>query len=69
MLIGNVKWFNSNKGFGFIQPEQQGDKDVFLHASELNASGIKSIAEGQKVQYDLKEDRGRVAATNIKILG
>jgi cold shock protein len=66
MADGTVKFFNMNKGFGFITPEQ-GGKDVFVHISALERAGLSSLADGQKVSFDLERDRqGRDAATNLK---
>jgi len=66
MSIGTVKWFNPTKGFGFIQPES-GGKDVFVHISAVEQSGLGSLQEGQKVSFDLESDRqGRASATNLK---
>ena len=63
MTIGTVKFFNTSKGFGFISPED-GGKDVFAHAPALEAAGIRSMNEGQKVQFDIQPDaRGSKAAT------
>ena len=56
MAKGTVKWFNATKGFGFIQPEG-GSKDVFVHISALQASGIQSLREGQQVTFDTEPDR------------
>lgn len=64
---GTVKWFNSTKGFGFITPEG-GDKDDFVHISAVEAAGLRSLNEGQKVQYDLQDNRGKEAATNIVLV-
>ena len=67
MATGTVKWFNPAKGFGFIQPED-GSKDVFVHISALERAGLSSIAEGQKVEYELSAGRdGRSAAENLKL--
>ena len=68
MAIGTVKWFNNVKGFGFIQP-QEGGKDVFVHISAVERSGLRGLAEGQKVSYEIQADRrtGKEAATNLKI--
>ncbi|HXV74073.1 MAG TPA: cold-shock protein [Sphingomonadales bacterium] len=69
MANGKVKWFNPMKGFGFIEPET-GGKDVFVHISAVQNSGLKGLNEGQAVSYDLEEDRrGRSSATNLKVLG
>jgi len=66
MADGTVKFFNMNKGFGFITPEH-GGKDVFVHISALERAGLSSLADGQKVSFDLERDRqGRDAATNLK---
>lgn len=66
MSIGTVKWFNAVKGFGFIQPDD-GQKDVFVHVSAVERSGIGNLAEGQRVSFELERDRqGRVAAVNLK---
>jgi CspA family cold shock protein len=66
MATGTVKFFNSAKGFGFIAPET-GGKDVFVHISAVERSGLRGLADGQKVTYDLEKDRqGRDSATNLK---
>ena len=68
MNTGTVKFYNSQKGFGFIEPEG-GDKDVFVHATALEAAGISSLAEGQKVEFDTAEDnRGRSAVSTLKLV-
>ena len=65
MATGTVKWFNTTKGFGFIQPEN-GGKDVFVHISAVERSGIGSIDEGQKVGFDIENGRdGRQSAVNL----
>ena len=66
MTIGTVKFFNSSKGFGFISPDG-GGKDVFVHASALEAAGIRSLNEGQKVQFDIQPDARGSKAANIKL--
>jgi CspA family cold shock protein len=66
MANGTVKWFNTQKGFGFIQPED-GSKDVFVHISAVERAGLTSLNEGQRVSYDLQSDRGKSAAGNLKI--
>jgi len=64
---GNVKWFNSTKGFGFIEPEG-GAKDVFVHISAVERSGLTGLADGQKVTFDIEAGRdGRESATNLAI--
>ena len=65
MAIGTVKWFNVTKGYGFIQPEQ-GRDDVFVHISAVQQAGMDSLAEGQRVSYDVVEQRGKKAAANLK---
>ena len=66
MSIGTVKWFNPTKGFGFIQPEG-GAKDVFVHISAVERSGLGSLSEGQKVRFELEKDRqGRTSAINLQ---
>lgn len=65
MSIGTVKWFNVQKGFGFIQPEDS-SKDVFVHMSAVERAGLTSLREGQKVSYDIQQDRGKAAACNLK---
>jgi cold shock protein len=67
MNTGTVKWFNSQKGFGFIQPEN-GSKDVFVHISAVERAGMNTLNEGQKVSFDVVADRrtGKVAAENLR---
>ena len=67
MSNGTVKWFNTAKGFGFIQPED-GGKDVFVHVSAVERAGLRSLNEGQRVAYELQSERGRTAAVNLKPL-
>ena len=68
MATGTVKWFNANKGFGFIQPED-GSKDVFLHISAVESAGLQSPDDGQKIQYELESGRdGRSSAGSISYL-
>jgi len=64
---GTVKWFNPTKGFGFITPDAGGN-DVFVHISAVEASGLQGLAEGQKVEYDMEESRGKPAASNLKLV-
>ncbi|MGI4946990.1 MAG: cold-shock protein [Janthinobacterium lividum] len=66
MATGTVKWFNADKGFGFIQP-QAGDKDVFVHISAVQAAGLQGLNDGQKVSYDVVTERGKQAAANLKL--
>ena len=67
MNKGTVKWFNSQKGFGFIAPEDSG-KDVFVHISAVERAGLNSLNEGQKVSFDIVDDRrtGKSAAENLR---
>ena len=67
MPTGTVKWFNEQKGYGFIQPDE-GGKDVFVHISAVERSGMRGLAEGQKVAYELQADRrtGKESAANLK---
>ncbi len=68
MTIGTVKWFNSAKGFGFIEPED-GSKDAFVHISALERAGIMSLNERQKVEYELQPGRdGKSSAENLKLV-
>jgi CspA family cold shock protein len=64
MATGTVKFFNTQKGFGFIQPDD-GGKDVFVHISAVERAGMGSLVEGQKISYDVTMDRGKSAATNL----
>jgi len=61
-----VKWFNSQKGFGFIQPDD-GGKDVFVHISAVERAGLSGLNEGQKVSYDVVSERGKSSAGNLKV--
>lgn len=65
-LRGQVKWFNSQKGFGFIQPDN-GGKDVFVHISALEKAGLRSLNEGQAVRYSIENNRGKEAAINLAV--
>ena len=67
MANGTVKWFNTQKGFGFITPEK-GSKDVFVHISALERAGIQQLDDGQAVTYDVEADRnGRESASNLAL--
>ena len=66
MSIGTVKWFNAQKGYGFIQP-QDASKDVFVHITALERAGIDQLREGQKVSYEVEQDRGKPSAVNLKL--
>ena len=69
MATGTVKWFNATKGFGFIQPEA-GGPDVFVHISAVERAGLRGLDEGQKVSYELEQDRrsGKMAAGQLTAL-
>ena len=68
MTTGTVKWFNSEKGYGFIQPND-GSKDVFVHISAVERAGLTSLNDGQQVNFELKTDkmRGKVSAENLSV--
>jgi cold shock protein len=68
MTMGTVKWFNSEKGYGFIQPDD-GGKDVFVHVSAVEQAGLRSLNEGQKIGYEVEADRrtGKSSATRLQI--
>lgn len=70
MPVGTVKWFNTTKGFGFIQPDT-GGQDVFVHISAVERSGMTSLIEGQKVNFEVAQDRrtGKSAAQNLSKAG
>jgi CspA family cold shock protein len=70
MATGTVKWFNSTKGFGFIAPDN-GGQDVFVHISAVERSGLNSLVEGQKVNFEVQQDRrtGKSAAANLSAAG
>ncbi|EAQ02803.1 cold shock family protein [Pseudooceanicola batsensis HTCC2597] len=68
MPVGTVKWFNTTKGYGFIEPEE-GGKDVFVHISAVERSGLTGLADNQKVGYELQDGRdGRKMASDLKLL-
>jgi CspA family cold shock protein len=68
MATGTVKWFNGTKGYGFIQPDD-GGADIFVHISAVERAGLRSLNEGQKITYDLEQDRrsGKMAAGNLQV--
>lgn len=67
MATGTVKWFNATKGFGFIQPDDGGN-DVFVHISAVERAGLRSLNDGQKISYELTQDRrsGKMSADNLQ---
>ena len=67
MPIGTVKWFNPTKGYGFIQPSGGGGKDVFVHISAVERAGLRSLNEGQTVEYEIESNRGKESATNLRV--
>jgi CspA family cold shock protein len=66
MALGTVKWFNAQKGFGFIQPVD-GSKDVFVHISAVERAGLGTLAEGQKVRFEVVTERGKQAADQLQL--
>ena len=67
MSTGTVKWFNSQKGYGFIQPQGGGGKDVFVHISAVERAGLSSLNEGQVVEYQEVPNKGKTSAENIRV--
>ncbi len=68
MPTGTVKWFNTTKGYGFIEPDE-GGKDVFVHISAVQRSGLEGLSENQKVSFEMQESRdGRMAASDLTVL-
>ena len=65
MATGTVKWFNAQRGYGFIQPSD-GTKDVFVHVTAVQRAGLDTLVEGQKLNYDVTTERGKTAATNLQ---
>ena len=66
MKTGKVKWFSSTKGYGFITPDE-GEKDVCVHYTALEKSGVSSLSEGQKLSYEIEENNGKFSAVNLKL--
>jgi CspA family cold shock protein len=66
MAIGTVKFFNAQRGFGFIQPSD-GSKDVFVHISAVQRAGLATLNEGQQISFDVVQERGKSAAANLKL--
>ena len=67
MPTGTIKWFNPQKGFGFIVPNN-GDKDVFVHISAVEKAGLSTLDDNQKVTYELQESRGRTSAVELSLV-
>jgi cold shock protein len=67
MATGTVKWFNLQKGYGFIQPTGGGGKDVFVHISAVEQAGLSSLNEGQTVEYEVESNRGKESAVKLKV--
>jgi cold shock protein len=67
MATGTVKWFNATKGYGFIQPDSGGGKDVFVHISAVEKAGLSDLREGAKVTYDVVPNKGKESAENLKV--
>jgi CspA family cold shock protein len=66
MATGTVKWFNAQKGYGFIQPSD-GGRDVFVHISAVERAGLSSLNEGQKISYELVTEKGKTSAANLAV--
>lgn len=66
MATGTVKWFNETKGYGFIKPDQ-GSADVFVHVSEVEKSGLSTLNEGQKLEYEVTTAKGKTSAADLKL--
>ena len=67
MATGTVKWFNPTKGYGFIQPQGGGGKDVFVHISAVERAGLSTLNEGQQVEYEIVNNSGKSSAENLKV--
>jgi CspA family cold shock protein len=66
MATGKVKWYNSQKGYGFIAPDD-GGKDVFVHATALESAGLRGLNDGDKISFEITSDRGKSSATHLKL--
>lgn len=67
MATGVVKWFNGTKGYGFVKPDD-GGADIFIHISAIQKAGIQTLDEGQRINFDIEDNKGRKAAGNIKLI-
>ena len=67
MANGTVKWFNPNKGYGFIKPDD-GGKDIFVHISAVERAGINTLSEGQKISFETATNKGNISAANLKVI-
>ena len=68
MASGTVKWFNPTKGYGFIQPSgSSGGRDVFVHISAVERSGLRTLNEGQSIDYEIESNRGKESAVNLRV--
>lgn len=67
MATGKIKWFSTQKGFGFIEPDG-GGRDVFVHVSAVERAGLSDLREGQKISFDVATERGKQAAANLKVV-
>ena len=67
MANGTVKWFNPNKGYGFIKPDD-GGKDIFVHISAVERAGINTLSEGQKISFETATNKGKISAANLKVI-
>ncbi|MBA2628465.1 MAG: cold-shock protein [Rickettsiaceae bacterium] len=67
MQKGKVKWFNANKGYGFIEPSDK-SKDVFLHISAVEQSGLRDLSDGQEISFETESQNGKISAINIKLI-
>ncbi len=67
METGVVKWFNVTKGYGFVTPDSGEGRDIFIHISTVESCGLSTLNEGQRIEYETGDNRGKVAVTNVKI--
>ena len=67
MARGTVKWFNLIKGYGFIQPQGGDGRDVFVHISAVERAGLSTLNEGQQLEYEIEENRGKTSAVNLRV--